>query len=359
MNGQAVLRRKMGQAAVTPAAGRLAGIVRAWPLALARAARDGLDLMVEAGAPDLATRSLTEVLDLAPDLPLVAILEGAGEDLGVLFLSQPVLAGLIEAQTTGRVSAAPVAPRKPTRTDAAMVAGFVDRALAALDAALGDEDDLIWAGGFRYASFLDEVRPLGLILDDVSYRVLALPLGLAGGERAGPIVLALPSEGARRQAGARATGPGCADPVPFGRAGAGAGGVDHPPAVMGDQALEMTATLQAVLARPRLRLADVMGWAKGQVIPLPEADLTRIEVQGSDGLHLADGRLGQMQGMRAVRLTRIGQDRDGGAQAGPQPEAGPGSSGSGAGSAPGLPPLRSAARRDDGATPLPRTGTGG
>ena len=54
-------------------------------------------------------------------------------------------------------------PRKPTRTDAAMVAGLIDAALAGLEQALLQEADLVWAGGFRYASFLDDARPIGLL----------------------------------------------------------------------------------------------------------------------------------------------------------------------------------------------------
>ena len=49
---------------------------------------------------------------------------------------------------------------------------MVDAALEGLEIALAEEADLIWADGFRYASFLDDPRPLGLLLEDIAYRCL-------------------------------------------------------------------------------------------------------------------------------------------------------------------------------------------
>ena len=71
-------------------------------------------------------------------------------------------------------------------------------ALQRLEAALGGDDDLIWAGGFRYASFLDDPRPLGLLLEDVDYRVLEAEVSLAQGAQDGGIVAGAARRGARR-----------------------------------------------------------------------------------------------------------------------------------------------------------------
>ncbi|HEX9859345.1 MAG TPA: flagellar motor switch protein FliM, partial [Paracoccaceae bacterium] len=152
-----MIRRKLAVAQrAEPPTG---GAERQWPLALARAARDTMALVLEVPVLEATRRSLAELLDLAPERALVLVLEGPAEGLGVMMIAPPVLAALIEAQTMGRVQTGPALPRRATRTDAAMVAGFIDAALTGLEAALAAEEDLIWAGGFRYASFLDDPRP--------------------------------------------------------------------------------------------------------------------------------------------------------------------------------------------------------
>jgi flagellar motor switch protein FliM len=46
-----------------------------------------------------------------------------------------------------------------------------------------------------------------------------------------------------------------------------------------------------------------MGLAAGDLVPLPMAALDRIGFEGLDGRRLAEGKLGQNRGMRAVRLS--------------------------------------------------------
>jgi flagellar motor switch protein FliM len=153
--------------------------------------------------------SLTELLELPEELALLAVVEGPGDGLGLMALTPPVLASFIEVVTTGRLSRAQAQPRKPTRTDAAMAAGLIDSILTELEVALAGGADLSWAGGFRYASFLPDARPLGLILDDQAYRVLTVALTFAtgAGARQGEVLLALPARGrAKAEASAESAG---------------------------------------------------------------------------------------------------------------------------------------------------------
>lgn len=289
MAGQGAIRRKL--AAVQQAAAATGGAEKQWPLALARAARDTMALVLETPVLAATRRSLAELLDLAPERALVLVLEGPGEGLGVMMIAPPVLAALIEAQTMGRVQAGAAPPRRATRTDAAMVAGFIDAALAGLEAALAAEDDLIWAGGFRYASFLDDPRPLGLLLEDAPYRVLQAELALGGGAKRGGLLLALPAEGRGER--------------PQGDAGA----LTEPAAAMafaaalGAQVMAADCMLEAVLHRVTVPLSAVIGLKPGDMVPLPMAALERIALEGIDGRARGAGKLGQNRGMRAVRLT--------------------------------------------------------
>ncbi|MDP3960064.1 MAG: FliM/FliN family flagellar motor switch protein [Pseudorhodobacter sp.] len=267
------------------------GVDKAWPLALARAARDGMALRLEVAVVTVQRLSLTELLELPPEHALIAVLEGPGDGLGVIMLAPPVLAGLIEAQTTGKVATGPLTTRKPTRTDGAMVAEFLDRALEGLETALLAADDLIWAGGFRYASFMDDPRPLGLLLDDVPYRLVQAEVSLGGGAKSGSVLLALPAEGRGR----RPQKAGQAVPE------AAAGMVFS--AALGEQVMASTCALEAVLYRMTIPLSAVMGLKPGEVVPLPRAALDQIRLEGIGGRRLGAGKLGQNRGMRAVRLT--------------------------------------------------------
>lgn len=286
-----VIRRKIAAAKAQMAEGG-PGADRGWRLALARAARDRLSLPLEVTALAIQRHSLTELLELPPQQALIAVLQGPAEGMGLLILSPPVLAAMIEAQTLGKVSTGALASRKPTRTDAAMVAPTLDAALLGLEQALAQEADLQWAGGFRYASFLDDPRPLGLLLEDIDYRVLTAELSLGLGARQGMILLALPAEGRGMLPATQASGPDAA-----GQTGAAFA------QALADQVDTVSCVLDAVVSRVSLPLARVMALKVGEVIPLPRAAIDRICFEGLDGRALAEGRLGQNRGMRAIRLA--------------------------------------------------------
>ncbi len=288
--GQGIIQRKVAAARAEVAAGG-PGADRGWRLALARAMRDKLKTTLDFRSLSVDRRSLGEVIDLTPDRALIAVLDGPGEGLGVFMISAPVLAGIIEAQTIGRVKSTELAARKPTRTDAAMVAGLIDTALRGLDNALADEADLAWAGGFRYASFLDDPRPLGLILEDTTYRLLRAEVDLAGGARVGEILLAMPAEGRGL--------------VPNVKPVAGQGN-DHGHVfvqALSERVHGAHSGLEAVLARVTMSIQDVMDLTEGFLLPLQQAGLDRISLEGLDGRRVAEGRLGQNRGMRAIRLN--------------------------------------------------------
>ena len=267
------------------------GADRAWRLALARAANDILALPLEVARLSVNRRSLAEFLELAPERALIAVLEGPAEGLGILMLSPPVLSAMIEMQTIGRVSSSAPPVRKPTRTDASMVADMIDQALQELESGLESDPDLIWAGGFHYASFLDDPRPLGLLLEEEHYRVIQAELRLGNGAKSGAVMLALPAEGRGRAPKPAPT----ATPAPvaaalFSKA-------------LSDQVLRTEADIAAVLHRFTVPLSFVMALKTGDLVPLSTAALDRIVLEGLDGRPLASGRLGQNRGMRAVRLA--------------------------------------------------------
>jgi flagellar motor switch protein FliM len=285
-----VLRRKTGAARPRADTPGEAVAVRALRLALGRAGQAVPGLGLEVAGLTEARLSLSELLDLPPDRALLAMIEGPGEALGLIALSPGVLATLIEAQTTGRVGQGVPLARKPTRTDAAMSAELIDRVLAGLGAELDASPDRVWAGGFRYASFLDDPRPLELLLEDTAYRVFRATLSLATGARQGEVLLALPAVGRGKAPMTALPLAAAAPPVP-------------PPSTLAEVALAAPAQLTAVLHRLTIPLSAVLGLKPGDVVPVPSAALDQIVIEGLDGRRLAEGKLGQNRGHRAVRLA--------------------------------------------------------
>ncbi|MDO8883017.1 FliM/FliN family flagellar motor C-terminal domain-containing protein, partial [Pseudotabrizicola sp.] len=176
-------------------------------------------------------------------------------------------------------------------TDAAMVSPLADLALSHLEEALAEESDLVWTSGFHYASFIEEARPLGLLLEDVTYRTLTARLSLSHGARVGDMILVLPAEGKGRKPRLKA------DAVPDSVAR---------PAFAAALAVRVDAApsqIDAVLTQLTLSLTEVMGLHVGMALALPSAALDRISIRGLDGRCVAEGKLGQNRGMRAIRLT--------------------------------------------------------
>ena len=268
------------------------GADRAFRVGLGKAARDELKIQLEVEKLAIDRRSVAELVELVPDFALIAMLGGPSAELGVIILSQTIVAGFIEAQTIGRVRGQELLPRKPTRTDGAMVSGVIDCALSILEQSLSDTADIVWAGGFRCASFLEDPRPLPVVLEDAPLRVFTADVSLAGGMRKGKIYLALPAEGH----------------TPLFRADVKAGQDDL--AVAFGAALKgrvdgANVQLDAVLARMSLPMDDVLHMAEGMIMPLHDAALDMISIEGADGRCVALGKLGQNRGMRALRLVDV------------------------------------------------------
>ena len=339
-----VLKRK-AEAGRAPAAGAPPTPGRAFGHAVAKVAQDMFGLPVRVmEAADLRA-SPADLPERLADRALLAILEGPGGGQGLVALSPEVLATLIEMQTTRRVGPAEVAARRPTRTDAAMSMRFIDRTMEELGLLLAADPAIGWAGGFRYGAFLDDPRPLGLMLEDGVYRVLRLALALGTeGARRGTILLAVPAAG---------RGP-LPQPRPAGgkRDGVGDGGGDGGAAEAADWAGRMERAVmaaevgvEAVLDRVSLPLSAVLALAPGSLVPLVRGATARVRIEGPDRRLLATGRLGQCQGSLAVRLAGAAGG-DGAA------DAARGDTGCGpfSGAAP-VPALAPAAIRAEAATP--------
>jgi flagellar motor switch protein FliM len=270
---------------------------RAFGHAVAKAGQDMFHLPVAVTEAVEVRASLADLPERLVERALLAVRVGPGGGLALVALSPEVLTTLIEMQTTKRIGAAEVAPRRPTRTDAAMSVRFIDRVMEELGLLLAADPAIVWAGGFRYGSFLDDPRPLCLLLEDTVYRVLRLTLDLgAEGARRGTLLFAVPAEGRgtmpQPAAGAAAAGAEAAAPGPADWAGR-----------MERAVLGARAGIDAVLDRVSLPLSAVMAFAPGTVLPITAGALAGVRIEGQGRRLLATGRLGQCQGNLALRLN--------------------------------------------------------
>ena len=305
---QTVIRRK-AEAGRPAADGTPLTAERAIGQALSKAAQDMFALPLQVAAISEGRRSLADLPEALDPLSLIAVIEGPDEGLGIVALPPETLSVLLEVQTMGTLAKAAPPPRKPTRIDASMVVDFLDTVLAEIEETLAETEAVIWAGGFRYASYLDDPRPLGLLLEDVGYRLWQVEMGFGvGGERRGRLVWAVPVNG-RGQALRR--WPGAAEALPVSGPGAVAALEAQKAAEWQNRlhASVMGAATQidAVLDRVSLPLSAVLRLRPGMSLPISADALENLTLEGAGRRCLASARLGQHRGLRAVRVTETGE----------------------------------------------------
>lgn len=323
-SGGGVLRRKVGAmraGAGDPATPDVAKAVRQ---GCAKAAQDLLGMPLRVAQLRIATLTLAELPEHLADDALMLLLGGPGHRLGLLILAPEVMAALIEMQMLGRVGQNALVARRPTRTDAAMCAGFVDRWLAETEAELTRQIAAFgarrshgaplpdWQAGYRYNAYLDDPRPLGLMLEDTDHRSYRIAVEMGDDPcRRGEMTLIVPVSpdhpATVSGADAHPIAPGPSAPAPSDAVAWGR----H----MTDVVLGASATLEAVLCHMTLPLSAALALRAGAVLALPQGAIDRVEISTLAGRVHARGKLGQVAGFRAVRLhparDQPGEDRAG------------------------------------------------
>lgn len=261
---------------------------RAVRLAVVRAAEAQAGIVVTVPAitmEALAIEALVARLDAG--LMLMAVSRRGQEGpVGFVAFDAELRAAVIEAQTLGKPLDRPASPRPPTRADHAMaeplVAGILDglRAEAAGTALAGWCDDTFPDGP------LGGPREVGLRLAAGDYRILRLSVDLGVGDRSGQVLIVLPLP--------RPCETGAMD-------GEAEWRLQLQRAVLGARS-----DLRAVLHRERMTLKQVEALHVGQVLALPGVTVSAVRLEAIDGRAVASGRLGQIGGMKAVRIETAG-----------------------------------------------------
>ncbi len=166
---------------------------RAIATAIGRAAQAACGLPIYPAQARITPATLAEIIEILPERGLIVVVEGPMGALGVVALCPALLASVIEMQSLGRVTRQPPRERRATRTDASICADFVNLALAELATELGALTPDLTQPIFRFASFVEDPKPLELMLEDIAYRCLRLDMKVGqGGVRDAALLVFLP-----------------------------------------------------------------------------------------------------------------------------------------------------------------------
>lgn len=278
-----VMQRKAGAGRSVSAISPLS-VTGALGNALRRTGQDVAGIVLTAQSIIEGKAVLDDVLADLPEQGLICMVEGPDSSFGMVVLDSTVMAGMVEALTIGKVSSIPAPDRAPTRTDAAICADFIDRALEcfeveAQEAAL---DIAPRVSGYRYALPLMDPQIISLTLENVIYRTFRADVDLAGGAKQGVLTLILPFDA----------------PATSDQDTAGAGSAQ----TIADVAMTCQAELRAILHQVQLPVADVTNFEVGMVFPVPLQALGQVDLLDTQGKVVTTCRLGQKNGQRALRI---------------------------------------------------------
>lgn len=296
INNNTLLRRK-AEVGRKEHQSRAMSVQKALRVCLAKVADQQLELAMSAIG---ITQGQASAEDLEKDIDpadLFVLLDGPTAFRGAAMLDSSLVTGLIQQQTMGRVSEdAGAGPRAMTATDAAMCAPFLDGLLAMAAPLPEMPDDRELLQGYSFGARAEDVRLLLMALEAPAYRIFKLTIDIALGRRQGRLILILP--------------------VPSEEEALPPEGDDEPstkhlsastlgPAVMASQA-----ELMVVLSQLNLTLAQVSEMAVGDTFSLESAAFDKAMVYTAEGRRLNSGTLGQVAGMRALRLDHAPKRQD-------------------------------------------------
>ncbi|MCL3880798.1 FliM/FliN family flagellar motor C-terminal domain-containing protein [Marivita sp. GX14005] len=211
---------------------------------------------------------------------LLIVIAAEDRPCGLVALSREIVTGLIEVQTLGKVTRMPLDDRRFTPTDGAMMAPLIEAALPRFASMLAGQPDLAHLQSFAFAAFAEDRQTAGLALDAATYRVLGYDVSLAQDTRRGHATFLFPEPD--KPSSAKSGQP---------REGKHAAELRLVPARM-----------QAVLTRIHIPLEKAQALKPGDLLPISGAALASTMLVVDGGHVAARGKMGQMNGFRAVRI---------------------------------------------------------
>lgn len=259
--------------------------------AFARAAQDSMGLEVVATGCAETRLSVDDIIGGLAETHLLMLLKGPEAVHGLAVVDFQMVAAVVEYQTTGRVVPDAAVAREATRTDAMMISELLDAALAIFDAELAQMPDAPPASGFRTMVVLKDARAVSMALEEVPFRQFSLALDVGRGAKIGEIGLYFPHDPPRKENFRSQE-------------------IKDWQGQWQGHVMQLQAPIEAIIHRVSMSLEDVKALEVGSLIPVPAAQISAISLEGVDGRSVAIGKLGQVSGNRAIRIsTRIGNEK--------------------------------------------------
>lgn len=277
---------------------RMARSVRAGPVqatadgdlarAIATAAQKELDLDLR--VTDCRTELVTAegLADRGGDQPLMVLLKGAAGETGLALLDQGLFGALVAQRMTGRQPASPPPSRAPSRIDAEIAGDFLNRLLSEVESVPAPAGGAA-IRGYRFQGQLADARLIRFTLAPQAHLAILAGVTFSQSKRPGQLIIVWPAPKA------------ALDPPDRPDIGQGAWRSGLRAGVM-----QAKLPLHAVLTRIELPLDRVMHLKVGDDLTIAHSAIDTVLLNGPDGRPLARGRLGQVQGKRAVKLHQSG-----------------------------------------------------
>ncbi len=278
-----ILARKLAKPAQAESA-RSQTPMRALRMEVARASRDVFGAEIDVIGVEITQSGLDDLVSpLSKGHCPIGLVAPEGL-VGLVIADPEVLAAAGEMMTTGRIRPTPAEARSPTEVDAALIEPFLTGLMTAIQRDCGSSSPGDWFPAIAVGRKFSGVMALRLALPERPYKIFRMTLDLGAGGRQGEIAFALPAAIAAPED----------PPERHCRA--------DWPAQMSDVVMQKPTEVEAILGRFRLPLAIAEALKVGQVLLLLELDIGAVSLEASDGSRIANCRLGQSGGMRAVRV---------------------------------------------------------
>ena len=277
-----VLRRKIGGSWADKGDDDKSAL-RALRLATARASRKVMNLRLDVIGGSHAERSDDTLAEAIEEDGLLLQLQRDGAVSGAAILSPSLVNALVQQQTYGALFPSEDGERTYTDTDAALCAPICEEILNRATALTDREPDRHALNGHAFSARVKELPSLLVALEGDRFRVFDLTVEIEAGMAQGRLTFVAPVWEPPMVT---------TDQAPSGQG-----------LTLGDAAMHALVRLNAIMCRIPLMSKDLMALSEGDFLPLPAYRLDRTELLTMSGKPIAAGRLGRVDGLRAVRVN--------------------------------------------------------